>query len=512
MIDTDTPTIVEPDGDAGGRSPAPTGIAPLDHRIGGLSQGGSYLLVGTPGPAKMVAALQFLREGLARGERGALVTGADLAGILAVSEAWGLPLEDAWLEGRLIILGFREDFELRASRSVVPEEVLEELDREIGSGLDRIAVDPGALFLQGGTKTLLGGAYLRWARNHPATVCTTFSVDGDSEPLPASADWLLHATTGRLLVERRSGNVYQLSLEGAIPRTGEEAAPVTVELRPGAGLVKPAAFPTQRGRDRGAVDPRRLLLLLLGEESGGELVSWAGSAFDTQVVRTPMDAVTAAQQDEGFGAVLVSGPRSKVREALQACRVLRPLTRAALVFASDDPIRASDRIQLLEAGADDCLSGGLDFRELGMRVRQAIAAGSRTPAVDLVAAGTELLGGAMEPEAFRNELRRRSGDPALGVYSVVILDGRELDSGALRELAVQEVRSDEGDLVTTTDEEVWVLLQGARGSQARPFLDRLGARLQEGGKGVGLDPVVLSHPGDTHRISALWEETGGGAD
>ena len=37
----------------------PSGIAPFDERVGGLEPGGTYLVVGAPGPEKMVAALQF---------------------------------------------------------------------------------------------------------------------------------------------------------------------------------------------------------------------------------------------------------------------------------------------------------------------------------------------------------------------------------------------------------------------------------------------------------------------
>ena len=32
-----------------------TGIEPFDERTGGLEEGGTYLVVGAPGPAKMVA-------------------------------------------------------------------------------------------------------------------------------------------------------------------------------------------------------------------------------------------------------------------------------------------------------------------------------------------------------------------------------------------------------------------------------------------------------------------------
>ena len=53
----------------------PTGIAGLDHLIeGGLPQGRSILVTGEPGTGKTILALQFLFEGLKKGEKGIYVT------------------------------------------------------------------------------------------------------------------------------------------------------------------------------------------------------------------------------------------------------------------------------------------------------------------------------------------------------------------------------------------------------------------------------------------------------
>ena len=69
----------------GPRSTVPSGIVPLDDRTGGLDAGGTFLLVGAPGPEKMVAALQFVHAGVRAGEPSALVTNADAEGILDVA-------------------------------------------------------------------------------------------------------------------------------------------------------------------------------------------------------------------------------------------------------------------------------------------------------------------------------------------------------------------------------------------------------------------------------------------
>ena len=53
----------------------PTGIVGLDPLLeGGFPKGRSILITGEPGTGKTIFALQFLHEGIKRGEKGAFVT------------------------------------------------------------------------------------------------------------------------------------------------------------------------------------------------------------------------------------------------------------------------------------------------------------------------------------------------------------------------------------------------------------------------------------------------------
>jgi CheY-like chemotaxis protein len=492
-----------------------TGISPVDERTGGLEPGESILVVGAPGPAKMVAALQFVHAGITRGEPGLLLTRADVEDVLGVSRAWGLDLEPAWKDGLLRILGFKEDFELRAIRSVEPEEVVEELDSLAGRDLARIAVDPGSLFLVGGARSLLGSTYLGWARRHPATVFTTFSVDGGAAALPSSADWLVQATTGRLVIEWRVDDLFEVSLVRAVPDSAALGQPITIQLKPGAGLVVPEGFPARRGRDRPGTDDGHLLLISLGGAHAADVEAWAAASFTTDVVSEPFEAVARAQGDPTYGGILIHAPRARIREAVQACRALRPLTRAAIVFATDDAVRSTDRIHILEAGADDCLSGGIDFRELDLRLRQAITAGSK-PLPDGSAddeggapasATNGAAGGRVPADLLRIEVARRAKDPVQRFFCILDIASNALATDRLEQLLAQQVRAEEGDLVSTAGDRCVVLLQGAREAQLGAFLDRLHARLEEAANGGDTEPAavitVLSHPADADRISSL---------
>ncbi|UCC25986.1 MAG: hypothetical protein JSU98_02580 [Gemmatimonadales bacterium] len=494
------------------------GIGPVDERLGGLEKGGSYLVVGPPGPAKMVTALQFLHEGLRSGEATVLLTGADARGLLYAARGWGFDLDEHWRSGALQILGFRDDFELRAARTIAPEEVLEELQGQIPGGVERLAVDPGTLFLGGGIKTLLGGAFLRWVRGQEATVCVTFSVDTETGRLPSSADWLVHGTTGRLVVVPTAGGLFEMSLIRSVPHEADEEAPVSLQLKPGAGMVRPEAFPSRRRRDREGLDRRRLLLVSLADAPARDLKMWAETTFEAAVVTDPFDAVNEIQAQTGHGSVVVHASRGQVRDAIRACRALRPLTQAALVFVSDDAIRSMDRVQLFEAGADDCLSGGVDFRELELRLTQAMSTNARPMVQDEDSAGEETdggrtEGGRLDPAAFRSEVLRRASTSDLGVFSLLTVSATGIKSARLVEIMDAEIRDEDGDLLCDGAEPM-VLLQGARAAQAEPFLDRLRARVgaESGRKKRELSVEVLSHPVDGEQIRSLLEADRAGKD
>jgi CheY-like chemotaxis protein len=485
----------------------PSGIGIFDARMGGLDPGGVYLISGTPGPAKLVAVFQFLNAGIAKGERVFLLTGIEAPSVLSLAKAWGSDLQEAWARGDLTIAGFREDFEMRVLRSTEPEDALAELDRLVPEKAARIAVDPGSMFLQEGGRSLLGRVFLEWARQQPATVLATLSIDG-AEGLPANAEWLVQSTSGVLLLQRRPGGLLQLSVQRAFPASAGSDDPVTLQLTPGLGLTAPDQAPTRRSSDRPVGEPDQLLMISLGGPSAPDVEGWVRGTFRAEVVTDPLEAVTRLQGGAPVGCVLVHAPRQRLREALQACRAVRPMTAAAVVFTSDDAVRSTDRVNLLEAGADDCLTGGVDFRELTTRIRQAVSVGGKPPAPIQIVTESEgpQLGGLVPPNVFRREVESRGSHPTQGVFSLLRLGAEGVSPEELGNALAGEVRDEEGDLVSCGAGGCLVLLQGARRDSTNPFLARFRRTFEKQfGREWALRVEVLAHPAEKEQVKEILD-------
>jgi RecA/RadA recombinase len=478
-----------------------SGIAALDERLGGgLRKGGVYVAAGPPGQEKRVAALHFLHEGVSRGERGLLLSGAPPHDILAGAAAWGIDLRDAIENGALEVLGFREDFERRAMRSAEPEDVLHELASLVGPDIARIVVDPGCPLIKGGARMTLGRAFLEWARNHPATILTTLSIDGPE--LPASAEWLLQAATAVFLFEQGEDGLCSVDLRHLFAAPGLLRR-ITLQLSAGRGLGTPEGSPSRRRSDRPVGHPDRLLFLSLCEELAHDLEGWARGVFTTDVVHEPIEAVSSLQSGPGFGCILIYASRARVPDAVRTCRALRPLTRASILVASDDAIRASDRVDLLEAGADDCLSGGVDVRELGARIHQAVEAGGKSSPKEVWKKRERLVGGLVDGRVFASEIHARIVDPWKSVLTVMRVSHGVERSERLQGFLAEEIRVEQGDMLVAVDRAFLVLLQGARRDAAGVFLDRVRRRAAAENGAAPVRSEVFSNPGERQDILGL---------
>ncbi|MCG6956303.1 MAG: hypothetical protein LJF04_09980, partial [Gemmatimonadetes bacterium] len=164
----------------------------------------------------------------------------------------------------------------------------------------------------------------------------------------------------------------------------------------------------------------------------------------------------------------------------------------------------SDRVDLLEAGADDCLSGGVDIPELGARIRQAVESGGKPAPKGEREKHMPLKGGLVDPVAFDAEVRARLDDPWKSVLTILKVTEDANESSRLKGFLLAEIRAEQGDLVTVTTMGTVVLLQGARRDAAGAFVARVRQRLESEGKGAAsVRWDVLSHQGNRQGILDL---------
>jgi KaiC/GvpD/RAD55 family RecA-like ATPase len=107
----------------------PSGIPPLDARLGGAISGRIHVLSGGPGTGKTTAGLQFIRQGLQLGETVAMLTADRLTDLRSHAAHFGIDLETPLRHGRLVLLRYRPSFAVLLQHAASPEQVLDDLRR-----------------------------------------------------------------------------------------------------------------------------------------------------------------------------------------------------------------------------------------------------------------------------------------------------------------------------------------------------------------------------------------------
>lgn len=501
-------------GSGGGPSRSvPSGIGPLDDRTGGLEPGGLHLLSAPPVPARTAAVVQFLQAGLDDGDQVALVTRARPDRVFEAAHRYGVGLEEAWREGRLRLLGFRGDYEVRLRRAASPEEVYRELSSLLDAPPARIAFDPGTALWEGREEGSAASAFVDFVDGHPATVLATTTRDLTGE-LPLSAELVSQAAAGAFELREEGGGLLRLSvrsLDGGRPAQPD----VTLELKEGEGLVAPEGRPARRSSDSSGRGSDELLRLELDSALAEELEQWLRETYQVTRVGDPLDLVSRLQADEPYGLVLVSLGRERLEEGLKACRVCRRLRPGLpVVVVSDEPFRASDRAALLRAGAGECMTGGLNVEELASRLELAGTRGGPHPGASGNEAGQARPSDAddappaspdspLDDAAFRAELRERLSAAGSRVFTVVRFPAGDA-GGVARELAGL-VRVEDGDFAGVLAGRPAAWLSDTVPSEAEGFIRRVRGTLEGAGGGTSDDTEVLGSARDAERLRELAE-------
>lgn len=481
-----------------------SGIEPLDDRLGGLREGGTYLLAGLPGSGRFVAVMQFLAEGLKEGRVG-LLTAAPRGRVFEEARHWGFDLEGAWIEGRLSLLSYKSDFQRHLLSAADPLEVFEEMERLLGPDVRRLGLYPGTPLWETRAGTAVASQVCNWLDSYGATTLGVVGGDLEGARTPAS-EWVVDAATGVFLLERLPVGVRQLWVRRMTPPM-EESGPISLELAPGKGYVKPTGALDRRRTDRNPEVERRVLMIRLSPTVPHELQAWLDRWYQTTTVEAPFEAVELAQQEE-FGLILVYPSRDRVEEAVQAVRALRGFVSAPIMLASDDQVRAADRVRAMEAGASDFLSGPLSVAELASRAERAVisrvAPQEKAQRVERSALGTKG-SGAMSPREFAATVRSRLRSERGSLFSFLKIapPASAEERERLREILAEEIRDEDGDLVQELPGTIAVVLQGTEAGQARAFLARVRRRMGE--EAAVLRVEVLSGTVEAARITELLD-------
>ncbi len=324
-----------------------TGIPGLDDILaGGLTRGRLYLLEGTPGTGKTTLALQFLLDGVARGERGLYVTLSESAEELhaaAASHGWSLDgLEIYELVSELGLDPESEQSVLHPSEVELGETVREVIERVDALAPDRVVFDSLSEL------RLLAQNPLRYRRQilalkqlFAARRCTVFLLDD------GTADVQLHSIAhGVLLLEHNQREfgaerrrLRALKMRGVKVRGGYHD--FTIET---GGLV---VFPSLVAAEHhGAFDPAtnstgsaELDLLLGGGLVRGTntlLLGPSGAGKTTTAIRCMLAALERGEKatyflfDEGRATLLA-------RSAILGMDLQRHLASGALTLQQVDP-------------------------------------------------------------------------------------------------------------------------------------------------------------------------------
>jgi DNA-binding response OmpR family regulator len=477
----------------------PTGITPFDERTGGLKAPGLYVLAGAPGSGKLAAVLQFLRTGLASGERVAFLTSLVPEQVFEQAQHLGFDLVGPFREGRLRLLGFGAEFDQLVLSAAEPGQVFDELSALVGPDTTRIGVDPGKPLWDTRAGTSLSNRFLGWGRSLEATALVTLSSDLADTQSPAT-EWVLQGATGVLKIERLPNGLRQLWVRRISPPIDQQG-PVSLELVPGQGLCAPAGRFDRRRTDASIGSERRLLLLTLAERVPDELLGWARRQYDAFETNDPLRVVSRLQEGDAFGLVLVYLDRAHSGQAAEACRAIRPLTPAPIILATDDRLRATDRTQALDAGANDFLSDNFSLVELSSRIDRAWRTSIGLPSArrdDSAAPAVPQI--VVVADEFARRVEERLADTRAVPFALIHARCRDPRDRTLGNVLVQHVR-DAGDFVGAVTAGFAVVLQGARPRQAEGYLARVRQALAAlPGGAPEIDVTVLSSATDAPAI------------
>jgi len=448
----------------------PSGIRPLDYRLGGILPNRPYVISGNPGTGKSVSCLEFAQQGLESGETVVLITHDDPADVLASAAFLGIDIERPLREERLILLRYQLDFVRRLGRATSADAVFIELRRHLASfKAGRIAIDSIVPFLDGGAaSTMAIYALIQFLDEQQVTSLLTFPgdmaglYDRRLEPLMQRSAGVFHLTSDS---ERNHKlEVRKIRFEAA------SMAPVTFRVLSGAGMVVITDTDSPTVSRVPEEVQRRLALVNMADPLPNELVSGLRHNFEVDV-RSGMVSAFSDLVRDGVGALLLNVRRDVIESALQLIRDLRHTNHTVpVVLITPYVLRSADRTRALRAGADDFLSTSLAPSELLARLHTIVKRGHWH---DLLSAAPEP-GMILQPttdgstyvpmaaDALAKSVRGYLDREQSPFFTLFLIRPEKGELAGLAKLALNIVRVESGDLVGIHGKRVIAYLDSAR--------------------------------------------------
>lgn len=490
----------------------PSGIAPLDERLGGLVPSRTYVVSGSPGAGKSVACLEFLHAAIEKDESAAILTHDDPQDLIAQAEFLGLDLDRAIREEKFILVRYQLDFARRFSRQLSPDVAFEELRRLLGGrSHSRLAIDSIAPFLEAGGAAGAGiAAAMRFFEEYGATTIVTYPgdlaavYDRRLEPLFQRAAAIVHlASEGD-----RAGRIEIRKVRFPAAST----APIEFRIRPGVGFVTAEGAMRRRASDSRKDGPRRVLFLTLADDVPDELLAPLRTTYDLAVRR---GVVTAFQDLAGdrSDVILIDVRRDTLDDALSLVRQLRAAGGLApIALLSRFTMRWQDRARAIRAGADEFVTGDFHPEELCLRVESLLRRGHHPAplSVDIDAdsavvrqpTGDGDTPTPLDEHDFRQVLRVHMAEDQLPLFTLISARPGGGDTQRLSDVALRCVRAESGDLVGLVDGRVAIYLHSARRKDVSRFVERLREAWQRAAQD-DLDIDVASYPADDKKVAQL---------
>ncbi len=348
-----------------------TGFSGLDDLTGGLQEKKNYLVYGNIGTGKTTFCLQFLYQGLLKGEHVGLVTRRSAQSVFEHGHAFGLDLEPFTRNNQLMLLEYLPKVIENCLRVKETGEISSEFMAFLGRDtLQRLVFDPLTPLLASPSNSIgiFRARSIVQSFSELQATCLYILDTPESEEYLANCKDFVYGVL-RFEAEAFQSSRARMGLE-RFPELKGRRRVLEFELTSGAGLVEAVtSAPGAPGTGEEALSQRKVLIIEPDEEQRGILRDLLGKSYKVLVADGAADGLAkiAAESPD----LILLERENKGLDGIEICRKLRQnKMNVPIVLMANQIRRARDRVQIMAAGADECLERPLDGRILKLKIQQ----------------------------------------------------------------------------------------------------------------------------------------------